>query len=183
MQQRYNLFSIIIALALCNSVHSMQQVLTHEKQSEAVSQNSADEQLQAALDTLLIFEEQGVFKPMTLSPNGKLLASANETGFISVLDVETGRLEQTLQGHCDKADLLIWSPKSSHLASHTTDGTICLWDVRTGECVAAVEQSSESEDNHKSCQEEFIAFLNCYKRSAMAVVFVAAAELLYKLSQ
>lgn len=181
MQQRHNL-SIILAILMNASLHGMQQVLTQERQSEVTAQNFADEQAQAALNTLLLFEEQGVYKRITVSPDGELMASVDDDGLISIVDVNTGDKKSELPGHCG-ADLLVWSPKSSHLASHTPDGTICLWDVRTGECVAAVQLSSESEDNHKSCHEEFIAFLHYYKRSAMAAVFVAAAELLYKLSQ
>jgi len=176
-------FQLVFSLfCIQSSLFGMQQVLTREKTSQEISQNFADEQLKAALDTLLIFEEEGVYKNITVSPNGELIASADDNGLIVVVDVETGAWKCRLPGHV-KADLLVWSPKGTHLASHTIDDSIYLWDVQNGNCIDAFQQTAEDEMNRPSLHVELISFFKKHKKSAMAIIFLTAAELLYKLSQ
>jgi len=72
---------------------------------------------------------------IAFSPDGKILASA--AGYENVVrlwDVEKGRALRTLRGHtynrviCDVA----FSPDGKTLASAALDGTVRLWDPKTG---------------------------------------------------
>lgn len=175
-------FQLIFSfLCIQSSLFGMQQALTHASQKE-VAQNCADTELQAALDTLLIFEEQGVYKPTTLSPNGALLAAGSHDGLIVVADVETGKWENRFKVPEGSVDLIVWSPNSTHLASKTADGSIYLWDVKSGTCEGMV-QADDADDTERSCHKDFIALFQKYKKPAAMVFLAATLELLYNFAK
>ncbi|MEE0962411.1 MAG: WD40 repeat domain-containing protein [Bacteroidales bacterium] len=74
------------------------------------------------------------------SPDGKYLASGTDgffnNGFIGELfiwDANTGERLQSLEGHSNGVNSVSWSPDGKYLASSSGDGTIIIWDVKSGE--------------------------------------------------
>ena len=68
------------------------------------------------------------------SPDGRMLAvtpSWNEWGDVLVFDVRTGRVAFRLQPAF--AGRVAWSPDGLHIATNNGDGSVQVWDGRTGE--------------------------------------------------
>ncbi|NJK67561.1 MAG: hypothetical protein HC789_08455 [Microcoleus sp. CSU_2_2] len=55
---------------------------------------------------------------------------SNRTDFIN-----SGQLLNTLQGHSHWVLSVAFSPKQPLLASSSVDGSIKIWDLKTGECL------------------------------------------------
>lgn len=72
------------------------------------------------------------------APTGQLLASG-ERHAIQLWNLETGRLERSLTGHTNWISALAFSPDGRLLASSSLDGTIKLWNVRTGAIVTTLK--------------------------------------------
>jgi WD40 repeat protein len=72
---------------------------------------------------------------VTISPDGKLLAIAEETPNdepkpINVWDLSTGKLKQRFGGHWGHIDGLAFSPDGKKLASFSSDGGIIkIWNL------------------------------------------------------
>ena len=71
------------------------------------------------------------------SPNGKLLAETSRhsdresSRHIRILDIETGAVTQTLEGHASDIWVITWSPDGSRLASSALRRTL-VWNVADG---------------------------------------------------
>ncbi|MBW4620150.1 MAG: AAA family ATPase [Cyanosarcina radialis HA8281-LM2] len=84
---------------------------------------------------------------VTPSSDGKLLASGSGDRTVKLWNLHTGQLLQTLAGHHHWVHSVAFSPHSplpelgeglgvrAILASGSGDGTIKLWNVKTGECI------------------------------------------------
>lgn len=61
-------------------------------------------------------------------------------GLVAVypLFAQEARLRKTLEGHSDAVYSVAWSPDGKTLASGSSDGTVKLWDMATGEVVATL---------------------------------------------
>ena len=73
---------------------------------------------------------------MSLTPNGKRLASGGVDRVIRVRDSSTGRLLMELPGHSAAITSLEFASDSVRLVSASWDGTVRLWDTREGHCLA-----------------------------------------------
>ena len=62
------------------------------------------------------------------APDGGLLA-AGDGKLVRVLDVQSGRIVMTLEGHSDSVNDLAFSPDGQTLASDCYDGTVLLWSI------------------------------------------------------
>ncbi|CEJ62717.1 hypothetical protein PMG11_11209 [Penicillium brasilianum] len=51
---------------------------------------------------------------------------------------------QTLEGHSNSINLIVWSPDGSRLASASIDKTVRIWDSATGQCSSTLEGHSDS---------------------------------------
>ena len=69
---------------------------------------------------------------ITLSSDGKILASGSADTTIRLWDAYTGEHKRTLVGHKKRVKSVVFSPDGRILASGCEGGTIRLWDVATG---------------------------------------------------
>jgi WD40 repeat protein/serine/threonine protein kinase len=70
---------------------------------------------------------------VTFSPDGRLLASAGGGDMmVKVWDAATGKEQATLSGHTSQVWSVAFSPDGNILASAAHDGTVRLWNPRTG---------------------------------------------------
>lgn len=69
---------------------------------------------------------------VVFSPNGKVLASGDESGTVRLWDVGTGKSLAVLQGHSKFISSLAFSADSALLASTSWDGSVRIWDVNSG---------------------------------------------------
>ena len=76
---------------------------------------------------------------MGFSPDGKVLASIQEDGKITLWRVPKGEKITTLSGQASAKPILGFSPDGTILASSSQNRTIKLWSVPTGENVATLE--------------------------------------------
>ena len=80
---------------------------------------------------------------VAFSPDGKLLVAGGQAvpqgpGEIWIWEAASHRLIRTLQGHSDEVQAVAVAPGSDRLASASCDGSIGLWDLRTGRDLAAL---------------------------------------------
>src|SRR5262249_9520857 len=68
-------------------------------------------------------------RAVSWSPDGKLLAGANDQGQVKVLDAATAEATITFRGHSDWVRCVAWHPDSKRLASASLDGTVKIWDA------------------------------------------------------
>ncbi len=81
----------------------------------------------------------------TLSPDGKVLATASYDRDIRTWDAATGAPRQTLAGHNDAVYGLSFHPNSKILASASGDRTIKLWDETRGERLDTFAQPAKEQ--------------------------------------
>jgi hypothetical protein len=70
---------------------------------------------------------------VTVSPDGKRLATASGKETIKVWDAQTGQELLTLKGHADRVQSVAFSPDGKRLASAAMDRTVKVWDAQTGQ--------------------------------------------------
>lgn len=77
-----------------------------------------------------IIRDTNVVNSVAFSPDGKVLAVADQSNLITLWDVATRqRIGEPLKGHTDFVKWLTFSPDGNLLASSSQDKTIILWDV------------------------------------------------------
>ncbi len=77
-------------------------------------------------------ELSNIVNDITLSSNGKILASGSRDNTVRLWDAYTGEHKRTLIGHKKSINSIAFSPDGKTLASGSGDATIRLWDVATG---------------------------------------------------
>jgi len=82
---------------------------------------------------------------VTVSLNGRWLASGSEDNTIKLWDATTGNLLRTLSGHTHTVLALAISPDGLLVASGSEDRTVKLWEVTSGR-----ELHSRGGDGHAS---------------------------------
>src|SRR5438067_395703 len=93
--------------------------------------------LQAPHERAILETNQGAFRSIAYSADGKLLASGGDDGNVHVWDAVTGALLHTLEGNENSIMALAFSPQGKALASGSLKGTLRLWDVSTGKETAS----------------------------------------------
>ena len=72
--------------------------------------------------------------------DGKRLASAGGEaqlpGEVNIWDIKTGHLINTLRGHRNSVNAVLYSPDGKILATASDDRSVRLWDAETGEELA-----------------------------------------------
>jgi WD40 repeat protein len=120
--ERYKL----IGVDADGTIHSWQ--LAHEQGLDKDTMLNSHQQIQLSTEAPIYFA--------CLSPNGRIIAGASHD--IRLWDFDTGTMLVTLAGHMGVIEGICFSPDSQLLASGSEDGTIKLWDVRTGACLKTV---------------------------------------------
>jgi WD40 repeat protein/tRNA A-37 threonylcarbamoyl transferase component Bud32 len=72
---------------------------------------------------------------LSVSPDGRLLASAGEDMSVKLSDARSGKLLYELHGHTGRVVSVAFSPDGNRLASASFDTTLKLWNTRTGELI------------------------------------------------
>ncbi|MBC8109563.1 MAG: caspase family protein [Verrucomicrobia bacterium] len=100
---------------------------------------------------------------LAFSPDNKLIATAGTDNSISIWDIKTGTVKNTLLGHTDWIVTLGFSPDGNYLASGSKDKTVAVWDVKSGskivgmsghnETVTSLSFSSNSEHLVTGCKD------------------------------
>jgi WD40 repeat protein len=67
---------------------------------------------------------------VAFSPDGKLLASAEDSGVVLLYDPGTGELKSVLSGHRGEVRAVAFSGDGKKLASLGADQTVLVWDVQ-----------------------------------------------------
>ncbi len=80
---------------------------------------------------------------MTLSPDGRTLATGSWNRSIKLWDAGTGRELRTLRGHTSWLYALAFSPDGNTLASSGVDGVLRLWEAPSAEAVALGEDAEK----------------------------------------
>ena len=71
---------------------------------------------------------------VAFSPDGKLFATGNSNGVVSLWDTGSGKEILTCKGHTNWIYSVAFSPDGKTLASSSNDKIVRLWNVNNGEC-------------------------------------------------
>ncbi|KAB2893766.1 MAG: hypothetical protein F9K28_07395, partial [Bacteroidetes bacterium] len=88
-------------------------------------------------------DDLGLVTWVAWSPDDTLLASADGLNRQSykarIWNGEAGQVTTNYGGHGDIINSLTWSPNGANIASASTDGTIHIWNARTGENLRIIQ--------------------------------------------
>jgi eukaryotic-like serine/threonine-protein kinase len=74
----------------------------------------------------------GLIRDLAFSPDGRLIATADNSGTVTVVDSQTGKVRQALRGHSRLVSHVAFDPSGAKLASASWDSTVIVWDVAKG---------------------------------------------------
>jgi WD40 repeat protein len=72
-----------------------------------------------------------IIRDLAFSPDGAILASADNATTVTLFDAKTGDVQRTLPGHRRLVSHLAFSADGRRLASSSWDTTVIVWDART----------------------------------------------------
>lgn len=70
---------------------------------------------------------------LSFSPRGRFIASSAADKTIRLLDVTTGEVNRSLEGHTHHVLSIAWQDDEQSIASASADRTVKVWDAETGE--------------------------------------------------
>ena len=72
---------------------------------------------------------------LMLSPAGQVIAAAEISGTVSILDASSGRTLRQVEGPGGRIWSLVFSPDGKRLAAGDDGGQVCVWDTGTGQLI------------------------------------------------
>jgi WD40 repeat protein len=81
---------------------------------------------------------------MTVSSDGRFLASAGDNKIIKIWEISNTMEYRTIAGTNGRVEQMCFAPDNIHLAATTSDGELLIWNVITGEKVLASRASHSS---------------------------------------
>lgn len=124
----------------------------------STSDNPNDE-MSKAVTLLRVLEghKNDIFK-MSISPNGKILASPSNDCTVKLWDINNGECLHSLD-HSEPALCVSFSPDGKILASGGDENRIKFWDSETGKCLSIFEIDDGILDMSWSPNGKFLAFI------------------------
>ncbi len=74
----------------------------------------------------------GMIRDLAISPDGRFLATADNTNTVTLWELASGKVVRQLHGHSRLVSHVVFSPDGSRLASASWDSTVIVWDVASG---------------------------------------------------
>ena len=81
----------------------------------------------------------GIIRDVTFSPDGRLLATADNVNTVTLWDVANGAIVHELLGHNRLVSHVAFSPDGQKLASASWDSTVVVWDLESGQQTARLQ--------------------------------------------
>lgn len=97
-------------------------------------------------------EEGNGIHAISYSPDGKCIVVGSggyEKGRLAIWDVESGQMVLELVGHKDCVNSVMYSPKGECIVSASHDGTVRVWNTKTGENTRILESISAFNEEEK----------------------------------
>src|SRR5262249_20909986 len=66
------------------------------------------------------------------SPDGRHAVTCGRDNFVILWDIAKGTVVRKLAGHTEPVRAVAWAPQRFEAASVSTDGTIRIWDLKSG---------------------------------------------------
>ncbi|MGK7957198.1 MAG: NB-ARC domain-containing protein [Crocosphaera sp.] len=114
--------------------HPDQQTLISASQDNQICLWKVNLSEQKFITSFLLKENKNeLLRAISISPDGKLLASGTDDDVVRFWDLKTGKFKQELSHtHNHWIRCLAFSPNGDKIASASEDKTICISDVKTG---------------------------------------------------
>ena len=90
----------------------------------------------------LVDAHKGFVRGVSVSPDGKLVATAGNDRLVKIWSVDTAKLIRTLEGHEHQVYNVKFHPSGRYLISGDLRGNVKQWDVETGKLVRDFDGSA-----------------------------------------
>ncbi|MBN1305632.1 MAG: hypothetical protein JXA13_14430 [Anaerolineales bacterium] len=127
-------------------------------------------ELREAGDGTLLWEVEigkAPYNALAFSPDGTLVATGTDEGFVRLWDSENGQLVNLLSGHVYPVRTVAFSPDGALLASGGSDSTARVWEVSSGESLRVYDTNTSIRDLAWSPDGEQLAvaarYIHVYK--------------------
>ncbi len=88
---------------------------------------------------LLAIPSRSDINRVAFSPDGNLIAIAQDNTMLSIFNSQTGERRKVLAGHAGTVTSCVFSPRGDLLLSSSEDLSLRLWEVKTGKEIRAFE--------------------------------------------
>ncbi len=79
---------------------------------------------------------------LAFHPEGKLIASGNSRGEVTLWELETGKTAKTIEQHSSDVLSVAFSSDGNTLASVGQDCQLKLWDIKTNKCIQILQENT-----------------------------------------